>query len=145
MKNNLRYPLHDHAADQLHASSGRSLHAITQEAAESGELVIDDIQISAETLRTQAMIALDSGYRQLAANLMRAAELTVVPNAEVLRMYAVLRPGRSSYDELIMLADLLEHTYDAPQNAALVREAAEAYRNRGLLRQPPAQTMKDTP
>ena len=48
------------------------------------------------------------GFRQLAANLRRAAELTAVPNAELLRMYEMLRPGRSTYAELQELAARLE-------------------------------------
>ena len=80
-------------------------------------------------------IARAAGYAQLAANLTRAAELTAVPNAEVLRMYELLRPGRASYAQLAELAEQLEARYGAPANAALVREAAEAYRARGLLPQ----------
>src|SRR5689334_20163765 len=98
------YPLMDHAAEQLRAISGRPLGSITLGAAETGELEIADLQISADTLRTQAAIANQAGYAQLAANLARAAELTAVPNAEVLRMYELLRPGRASYDELTELA-----------------------------------------
>jgi propanediol dehydratase small subunit len=128
------YPLSEHAADQLAAISGRPLGTITEEAAEAGELTIADLQISAETLRAQATIARSAGYRQLAANLTRAAELTAVPNAEVLQMYETLRPGRASYDELIALADRLEQAHHAPESAALVREAAEVYQARNLLR-----------
>jgi propanediol dehydratase small subunit len=129
-----RYPLMAHAADRLRAISGRRLADVTLEAASAGELEIADIQIDAETLRTQAAIARQAGYPQLAANLMRAAELTAVPNAEVLRMYELLRPGRASYGELIELATRLAQMHRAPESAALVREAAEAYRARGLLR-----------
>lgn len=128
------YPLMQHAAEQLHAISGRPLRSITLDAAEAGDLEIADLQISADTLRTQAAIARQAGYGQLAANLTRAAELTAVPNAEVLRMYELLRPGRASYDELSELAARLAQTYHAPESAALVREAAEAYRARDLLR-----------
>ena len=128
------YPLAEHAADQLAAISGRPLGTITQEAVEAGELTIADLQISAGTLRAQAAIARRAGYPQLAANLTRAAELTAVPNAEVLRMYETLRPGRASYDELIALANRLEREHQAPESAALVREAAETYQARNLLR-----------
>ena len=127
------YPLAEHAADQLQAKSGRPLREITLDAAEGGELEIADLQISAETLRAQATIAQQAGYPQLAANLIRAAELTVVPNAEMLEMYERLRPGRASYQELMELAARLENIYHAPESAALVREAAETYRTRGLL------------
>ena len=112
------YPLADHAED-LRAASGRALADLTVAAAAEG---------------AQAEIARAAGYGQLAANLTRAAELTAVPNAEVLRMYDMLRPGRASQAELAQLADTLEHTYAAPTCAALVREAAEVYRQRGLAR-----------
>jgi propanediol dehydratase small subunit len=134
MSDERRYPLAEHAAGQLHASSGRPLDAITPDAAAAGALAIADLQVSAETLRAQATIAREAGYPQLAANLMRAAELTAVPNAEILRMYESLRPGRSSYAELIALAERLEQTYHAPESAALVREAAQVYQARGLAR-----------
>lgn len=135
MSEDVHYPLAEHAADRLHARSGRSLETITQAAAAAEELEIGDLQVSAETLREQAAIAREAGYPQLAANLIRAAELTAVPNDEVLRMYETLRPRRATYAELLALADRLEQTHNAPENAALVREAAEAYRARGLVRQ----------
>jgi propanediol dehydratase small subunit len=134
MSDPLRYPLIDSAADQLRAISGRPLHALADDATDVAELTIADLQISADTLRAQAAVARGAGYAQLAANLLRAAELTAVPNDEILRMYEALRPGRASYDELIALAERLRHEYDAPQNAALVRDAADVYRRRGLLR-----------
>ena len=134
MSDPVRYPLMDSAADELRAMSGRQLNTITDDEGVAERLTIDDLQISGDTLRAQATIAREGGYPQLAANLARAAELTVVPNAEVLRMYESLRPGRSSYAELIALAERLECEYNAPQNAAFVREAAEVYQLRGLLR-----------
>lgn len=135
MPNQQRYPLRDHAGD-LRARSGRALDEITDGAA-AETLHSDDLQISAETLREQAAIAIAAGYPQLGANLTRAAELTAVPNAEVLRMYELLRPGRGSYHALTALADELEERYGAPTSAALVREAAAAYQLRGL--DPPAE------
>lgn len=126
------YPLIEHAADSLRAASGRPLAEVTPEALARGELQIADTQISAEALRAQAAVARASGYAQLAANLERAAELTAVPNAEVLRMYDMLRPGRASHDDLQALAESLEREYAAPACATLVREAAETYRRRGL-------------
>jgi propanediol dehydratase small subunit len=119
-----RYPLREHAADQLQAASGRSLAAITPDTID--DLRIDDLKISAATLRAQAEVAERAGYVQLAANLVRAAELTAVPNAVVLAMYEKLRPGRSSEAELLALAEQLEHEYHAPNTAALVREGARA-------------------
>ena len=129
-----QYPLMEHAASTLKAASGRALAEITPEAASAGQLAIGDVQIEAATLRAQAEIAHQAGFRQLAANLTRAAELTAVPNGELLRMYELLRPRRATYDELLALATTLERDYQAPENARLVREAADVYQARGLLR-----------
>ena len=125
------YPLIDQA-DELHAVSGRPLSEVTLDGLE--ELSIADVQISPATLRAQAEIARQAGFRQLAVNLARAAELTAVPNAELLRMYEMLRPQRASHAELLALADELERGYAAVENAEMVREAAEVYRARGLLK-----------
>jgi propanediol dehydratase small subunit len=130
------YPLLEHAADTLHAASGRNIQEITLEAAVAGDLSPADLQVDADTLRAQAAVARNAGFLQLAENLERAAELTVVPNEELLRMYTVLRPGRSTYEELQQLAETLASTYNAPLNAAWVREAATVYRQRNLLRRP---------
>ena len=64
----------------------------------------------------------------------RAAELTVVPNEEVLQIYNLLRPARASYEQLIQLAAYLEQTYQAAETGKFVREAAEVYKQRNLLR-----------
>ena len=126
-----QYPLIDQA-ENLHAVSGRPLHDVTLENLD--QLSIADVQISPATLRAQAEIAHQAGFRQLALNLARAAELTAVPNAELLRMYELLRPQRATRAELLALADELEQRYAAPENARLVREAAEVYRARGLVK-----------
>jgi propanediol dehydratase small subunit len=128
-----KYPLSETAAETLQAASGRRLADITGEAARVGELSMTDFQISADTLRAQAEVAIQAGYPQQASNLLRAAELTAVPNAEVLRMYNTLRPGRATHAELVALADLLETRYHAPECARLVREAATVYQTRNLL------------
>jgi propanediol dehydratase small subunit len=122
------YPLREHA--DLRAASGRRLDDI----AGDGALNMADLTISAETLQAQAEVARAAGYEQLAGNLSRAAELTRVPNAEVLRMYERLRPGRASYAALISLAETLETQYQAAECGRLLREAADAYRARGLLK-----------
>ena len=87
-----------------------------------------------DTLRSQAAIARNGGYPQLAANLRRAAELTDLPNDELLKIYELLRPERASYEELVRLANYLEETYRAVENAAFIKEAAAVYRERKLLR-----------
>ena len=128
------YPLMEHAADRLAAASGKPLREVTLDAAAARTLQIEDLRVGPDTLRAQAAIARRAGYAQLAENLERAAELTGVPNDDILRMYELLRPGRASYDELVALAAQLEEAYRAPAGAAMVREAAEVYRLRGLLR-----------
>lgn len=131
---NPQYPLMEHGAATLQAASGRPLQDVTLPAAVAGELSAADLQVHAETLRAQADVARQAGYVQLAENLARAAELTAVPNAELLQMYAMLRPGRASAAELAALAEKLAVTYNAPLNAAWVREAAAVYQKRNLLR-----------
>jgi propanediol dehydratase small subunit len=113
-------------------ATGRTLDALTLEAVLAGDLTAQDFRISAATLRRQAAAAEGAGYRQLAANLRRAAELTHLSNQEVLEIYDALRPGRASYDQLIGLAHRLEADCRAPLTAALVREAAELYRERSI-------------
>ena len=134
--NNLppHYPLLEHAADTLRAASGRGVNDLTLEAVAAGTLSPADLQISPEALRAQAAVAQAAGFAQLAENLTRAAELTAVPNAELLRMYEIMRPGRSTHAELQALAVTLESQYHAPQTAALVREAAAVYQARGLAK-----------
>jgi len=88
---------------------------------------------SAETLRHQSQVALDAGRKPLAENLARAAELASVPPETILEIYTALRPHRSSPEELEAWAARLESEFGAPLCAAFVRDALEAYRERGLL------------
>jgi len=137
------YPLSENAAERVKAASGKPLAEITPDALQASELSFADLQISAETLRAQARIARQAGYAQLAGNLSRAAELTAVPNDELLRMYEALRPGRSTYAEMIALATRLEQVYGAVETGRLAREAAEVYLQRGLLKADDRQQMTD--
>ena len=114
--------------------SGKNLEELTFEGILSGDLKPEDFRISSETLRYQADAAEAGGYQHLALNLRRAAELTDVSNEEVFEIYNNLRPGRATHRNLIAIADRLEKKLNAPLTAALVREAAEAYRMRGLTR-----------
>ncbi len=130
-RNRVHYPLMDDAG-ALTAVSGRRADAIGLE--QLAQLSPDDLRISGATLRAQAQVAAQSGFTQLAENLTRAAELTLVPNEELLMMYETMRPGRATLAEMQALADRLEQTYGAAQNAALVREAAAVYQQRKLLK-----------
>jgi propanediol dehydratase small subunit len=95
---------------------------------------MDDFSIAPETLRHQAGIAESAGRRQLAENLLRAAELVHVPDAVILDFYNALRPGRSTASELGAMARRLRMEFSAPACARWVEEALEVYARRGLLR-----------
>jgi len=76
-------------------------------------------------------VAEQHGNPQLAENLRRAAELTRLPDDEVLAIYEALRPGRSTPARLTELAASLD-TRGLPRCAALLTEAADVYARRGL-------------
>jgi propanediol dehydratase small subunit len=117
----------------LRALSGRPVAEITLDAVRAGGIGVDDLRIHPETLERQAVVAEQHGNPQLAANLRRAAELTALPDDEVLAIYEALRPGRSTAAGLSALAESLA-ARGLPLNAALVDEAAEVYARRGLAR-----------
>jgi propanediol dehydratase small subunit len=115
------------------ALSGRPIAEITLAAAVREDLSPADLRVHPDTLRHQAGVAEAHGNPQLGENLRRAAELTALPDDEVLAIYEALRPGRSTAAGLAGIAVRLE-TADARLCAALVREAAEVYARRGLLK-----------
>jgi propanediol dehydratase small subunit len=116
-----------------------------------------ELRATPDTLRMQAEVARSSGRKQLADNLLRAAELAPLPDETILEIYTALRPRRSSAAELAPLPDetILEiytalrpgrstaaeleawavrlDDGEAPATAAFVREAAQVYARRGLL------------
>jgi propanediol dehydratase small subunit len=119
------------AADGVRALSGREVGELTLEAVRRGELGVSDLRIHPETLERQADIAAAHANPQLAENLRRAAELTRLPDDEVLAIYDALRPGRVTSERLAELAaDLAER--GLPRCAALLTEAADVYARRGL-------------
>ena len=91
-----------------------------------------ELRATPATLRLQAEVAASAGRPQLAANLLRAAELAPLPDETILEIYTALRPRRSSADQLEAWASRLEGL-DAPLTAAFVREAKQVYAERGLL------------
>jgi propanediol dehydratase small subunit len=114
------------------ARSGKPAEEITLDALRNGQLAIDDVRIHPDTLLQQAEIAQAHANPQLAENFRRAAELALLPDEQVMAIYEALRPGRSTYDDLLRIASELDQA-GAVRNAALVRQAADAYRGRGLL------------
>ena len=115
--------------------SGRKLEELRIETVLSKELRLDDFRISPETLRRQARTATEAGHPQLADNLLRAAELTRLSNEQLLEIYSKLRPGRTTHAEMVAIADRLEKEFDAPLTADFIREAAEVYRRRALVKE----------
>jgi propanediol dehydratase small subunit len=115
----------------VRALSGLQVGELTLEAVRRGEVGVSDLRIHPETLERQAAIAATHSNPQLAENLRRAAELTRLPDDEVLAIYDALRPGRVTRERLAELAaDLGER--GLPRCAALLAEAAEVYARRGL-------------
>ena len=117
----------------MNTPTGKPVSAVTMEAVRSGEIQGEDLRISREMLLNQAQVAQSAGKRQMAENLKRAAELTGVPDDQVIRMYDMLRPNRATKQQLVELADTLENTYQAALCAKLVREATAIYEKRGIL------------
>jgi len=126
------YPLGTRRPDLVETPSGLPLEEVTLAAARDGMLVASDVRATPTTLRRQAAVARAAGRTQLADNLERAAELASVPDDELLEIYTALRPGRSSAAQLEERAARLDEL-GAAKTAAFVREAADAYRERGLL------------
>jgi propanediol dehydratase small subunit len=126
------YPLGSRRPDLVRTPSGLPLDEVTLDAARDGRLAAADTRATAGTLRLQAEVARAAGRLQLADGIDRAAELTGVPDEELLAIYTALRPGRSSAEELAAWATRLDEL-GAARSAAFVREAAAAYADRRLL------------
>lgn len=133
MDSDWRYPLGDHAPQRVRARTSKPLAELTMANVRAGLLCAEDLAIHPETLRAQATIAEQAGFGRLATNLRRAAELALVPDDKVLAIYEALRPYRVTHSQLMALADELEKDYQAPENAALLREAAGVYLARGWV------------
>lgn len=128
------YPLGKKRQDLIKTERGQSLSDITLEEIVKGNIKPEDLRIRAETLLMQAEIAEKVGRRQLAQNFRRASELTKVPDDRILEIYVALRPYRSTKEELLSIAKELEENYNALICANHVREAAEVYERRCLLK-----------
>jgi propanediol dehydratase small subunit len=105
----------------------------TVENAVDGKLGIADLRMDPAALAHQAVVAEAGGNPQLAENFLRAAELAVLDDEDVMNLYEALRPYRSTGEQLRDLRVSLE-TRGASRCAALVEQAAEVYARRGLLR-----------
>jgi propanediol dehydratase small subunit len=122
-----QYPLSEKAPKRLKTPSGLSFDEIDLAAAVEGRIQMEDLRVTPEALELQAQIAEAAGRTQLAQNLRRAVELAAIPEEKILQIYAALRPGRSSQEGLLKLAEELESVWHASRCASFLREAAQAY------------------
>lgn len=129
------YPIYEKHPELIKTQTGKTVDAINIDNILSGKITPDDCKISPETLEYQAQIQESFGNPQVAANFRRAAEMTRIPDERILEIYNCMRPNVSTKQELLRVADELETKYHATINAALVREAAEVYESRGMLKQ----------
>ncbi|AER65942.1 dehydratase small subunit [Thermovirga lienii DSM 17291] len=136
-KNNLKvedYPLASKRPELLKTPTGKAIEDVNLDNLLSGKVGFEDLRITPEALEYQAQIAEAAGKEQVAMNLRRSAELIKVPDKRLLEIYNALRPRRSTKQELLDIADELESKYNAVVNARMVREAADVYERRGLLK-----------
>lgn len=122
MSDDLRQP-----ASQIPASE------LTIDNLQTGKVTAKDFTIRRDALLAQATLADRHGHPELARNFRRAAELTSIPNNVLLETYEKLRPHRATYYQLLAASQELAARYDAPETAEYIRQAAEAYRAKGLL------------
>jgi propanediol dehydratase small subunit len=126
------YPLGTRRPDLVSTPGGLAFGDVTLEALREGRLEPSDIRATSETLLLQADVARAAGRAPLAESLERAAELATVPDDIVLAVYTALRPRRATRAQLDEWAVRLED-HGAHRTARFVREAADAYAERGLL------------
>lgn len=127
----------DNDADVRRSQPAVDIKDITLENVRLGKISAEDLTIRRETLLRQARTADAEGYPQLARNFRRAAELTGLPNDVLLGTYEKLRPYRATYFELLALSQEIAARYDAPETGEYIRQAAEAYRDKRLLKLEP--------
>jgi propanediol dehydratase small subunit len=120
---NRDYPLGGRRPELVRTPAGTPLAELTLAAARDGSIDPGELRATPETLQRQAGVARAAGRTQLADNLERAAELTALPDAELLEIYSALRPGRSTPADLERWAQRLDAA-GAERTAAFVREAA---------------------
>lgn len=129
------YPIAENRPEQVMGNRGKPLSSLTLDAVVDGSVDMDDLRITPQALVQQAQIASAVGRTALAGNLDRAAEMTRLPQDDVMGIYELLRPGRApSKDSLLEVARRLRNEQDAPLLADFVEEAANFYELRGLFR-----------
>ncbi|MBQ4258671.1 MAG: diol dehydratase small subunit [Lachnospiraceae bacterium] len=129
----MNYPLGEYEKDTITSKSGKKLKDITLQEVKNGNVTAEDIKISKETLMKQGQVCRENDNPIMAENMERASELVDVPDDVILKMYNKLRPNRSTYEELVLMAQELLEKYHAPRCAKMVLEAAEIYKKRGVV------------
>lgn len=129
----MNYPLKDSGID-IKSKSGKSLKDITIDQVINGKVTGEDIKISKETLKLQGEIARKEGRTQLSENFERASELVDIPDEELLIIYNMLRPYRSTKEELELKAKELIEKYNSISCSKLILDAVNVYNQRGILK-----------
>jgi len=128
------YPLAEMRHDLVRGRRGKSLDELDLTAVENGDVVMEDLRITARALELQAEIARTSNRKKLAENFERGAELVEVPQDYLMEIYELLRPGRAQDRSVLeKIAENLRATYNATHMAEFIEEAAEVYEARGLF------------
>jgi len=128
------YPVGEKQPDRVRTRNGHVLGDLTLENLLAGQVDSSDFGITSDGLHLQSTIAEKAGRPNLAQNLRRGAELVKIPDAVLLSIYELLRPGRAqSADELRVAAHQLRATYGAKETASLIEEAALVYERRGIF------------
>ena len=129
------YPLAEKRPDVVKGARGKRLGEITLDSVVAGEVDMEDLRITPGALLAQAEIARAAGRPTLAANFERAAEMVKVPQATIMEVYELLRPGRAKdKSALLSAAGRLRSEFGAERLAQFLEEAAEVYERRGLFR-----------
>ena len=128
------YPLAENRPDLVRGQRGKSLDVLDLAALESGDVVMEDLRITAGALEMQAGIARTVNRSKLADNFERAAELVDIPQDYLMVIYELLRPGRARDKAALQdIADDLRSRFKATRMAKFIEEAAEVYERRGLF------------
>lgn len=129
----MTYPL-SKSNKEIRSKSNKLLDEITIDEVIKGNITGEDIKISKETLRLQGDISVKEGRRQLGQNFYRASELVEVPDDEILKIYNMLRPYRSTEGELLEKAREIELKYNAKMCSDIILDALKVYKERGILK-----------
>ena len=126
------YPLAKNYSDKLVSKTGKKFNEVTYEALVDGGLGLEDLKTDKSTLLMQAQIAQGAGKLEFAQNLRRAAEMVDIPDDEILEIYNMLRPNRTSKQALLQKAEEIRRKYGAVNTAGLIEEAAGIYGKRKI-------------